>query len=330
MRTAVWAACLLFLNACKEDPKPNPVSTALPAVVVLCEGTFQWSNASLDLWYPDSSMVETEAFGKANGRPLGDVAQSGLVLNNRLYAVVNNSGSILKMDPRSLKLQAQNRSLRSPRYAAEWQGKLWVSDLYASAISVLDTQTLETEGQVWASGWTEQMQAWQGRLAVAEYSGQVAFYDAQGFRVDSLRTQKGCLEVQVDARQNLWALCSDMDSGSALYTWSPSGDVRVFRWPSATLSELAPYPSGLAFLMNNRVWRLPWDAQSESDLEPLGQGSWTTAYALHWLPKRREFCLTDAKDFVSKGRLYRLSETGEILNQGDACSVAPGFAIERP
>jgi hypothetical protein len=326
----VFATVILGLCSCEKEPI-DPVSPdSGSAIAVLCEGTFQWNNASIDVWYPDSSKVVQGQFAKINARPLGDIAQSALLVGGQLYVVVNNSGSVLKLNARNLKLSEQNRELTSPRYAQLWQGKLWVSDLYASKLSVLDTQSLNRESVAWANGWTEELLPWNGRLAVAEYHGQIVLYDADGQRVDSLSAAKGCQELEVDPSGNLWVLNSDMDSGSSLMRILPSGVRTAWSFDKSGISELTQGSDAMYFLKGNVVMRLPFDAENLNDCQVWATGPWSNAYSLQYLDKRKEFCLTDARDYVSNGRLFRLSISGEVLNQGDACGVVPGFAVELP
>lgn len=330
LNKVVLCAAFLLLSSCEQEPVDSHDPNSGSSVAILCEGTFQWNNASLDLWYPDSSKVEQGRFAKINARPLGDVAQSALLIGEQLYVVVNNSGSVLKLNARTLKLSDQNRELTSPRYAQLWQGKLWVSDLYASKLTVLDTQTLKQESVAWSQGWTEEMLPWNGHLTVAEYQGQIALYNAEGQRVDSLLTAKGCQELEVDPSGNLWVLNSDMDSGSSLMRIMPSGVRTTWSFDKAGISELTLGPDAAYFLKGNAVMRMPFGAISTDECQQWVSGPWSNAYSLQYLGKRQEFCLTDARDYVSNGRLFRLSLSGEVLNQGDACGVVPGFAIELP
>jgi hypothetical protein len=321
---------LSLLCSCDKEPINSIQPVSGSSVIVLCEGTFQWNNASLDLWYPDSSKVLQGQFSKANARPLGDIAQSAIIDGNQLYVVVNNSGSVLKLNAQNLKLSQQNRDLKSPRYAQLWQGRLWVSDLYASKLTVLDTQTLTKVSEAWAQTWSEEMTIWNGQLAVAEYHGQISLYDSKGKRSDSLATAKGCQELEVDPTGNLWVLNSDIDSGSSLMRLSPSGAKTTWSFDKMVISELTLGPDAAYFLKGNAVMRIPFGATSANECQVWVSGPWSNAYSLQFLAKRQEFCLCDARDYVSKGRLFRLSLSGEILNQGDACGVVPGFAIERP
>ena len=90
-------AALLF--SCKPDKPVNPSAYTLGSgVLVLNEGNYQFSNASLSFYDPVADTVVNNLFYKVNDAPLGDVAESMALVDGKLYIVVNNSNLIYKVD----------------------------------------------------------------------------------------------------------------------------------------------------------------------------------------------------------------------------------------
>ena len=62
------------------------------------EGNFQYGNATLSYYDPETKTVENEVFYRANAMKLGDVAQSMTIRNDVGWVVVNNSHVIFAID----------------------------------------------------------------------------------------------------------------------------------------------------------------------------------------------------------------------------------------
>jgi len=207
-------ACLLLLalsfQSCTDDnivPDKKEIPNTGERVAVLCEGNFMWANARLDLMQTDSGKTQmvSSVYEKANNKPIGDVLQSGLVAGNNLFLSINNSGKVLGLDLKSFKQKKMNAKLKSPRCLMMVGGDLWVSDLYANRISVLDTVDLHLKREIVVPGWTEQMVRWGDEVAVACYSGKILVYDyLSGGYKRSLDVDSGSLYLAVDGMNQLW------------------------------------------------------------------------------------------------------------------------------
>ena len=67
------------------------------------EGNFQYGNATLSYYDPETKTVENEVFYRANAMKLGDVAQSMTIRNDVGWVVVNNSHVIFAIDINTFK-----------------------------------------------------------------------------------------------------------------------------------------------------------------------------------------------------------------------------------
>jgi len=65
-----------------------------PTVYVLCEGNFNTTNASLWAINPDHSAITGPLHWNPAVNPLGDVGQSQLIYQDKLYLVMNNSNTL--------------------------------------------------------------------------------------------------------------------------------------------------------------------------------------------------------------------------------------------
>ena len=100
----LWALIVVVSSCTKEpirpstgdpDPPPGGSTTYSEGFFIVNEGNFNWGNASVTYVDISTGTAHQHIFQQANSRPLGDVAQSMKVLNNRGYIVVNNSNRIV-------------------------------------------------------------------------------------------------------------------------------------------------------------------------------------------------------------------------------------------
>ena len=309
----LFFALILGVQGCADKPI-EPGNKEIPGggerVAVLCEGNFMWSNARMDLLQTDSgkSQLVANVYEKANAKPLGDVLQSGLVAGNNLFLSINNSGKVLGVDPVTFKQRKMNAKLMSPRCLMMVGSDLWVSDLYAKKISVLDTLDLHLKRELMVPGWTEQMVRWGDEVAVACYTGKVLVYDffTGGYK-RSLNVDSGALYLAVDGSKRLWVVSSVGEKGGVA-AFLASDSAPKARWTT-------PYPLGniyasasgndLYLSVQNNIWTFPATATTATEMKTLINPAVKQLYGFYFHPASRIFYIADAKDYVSNGEVIR-------------------------
>ncbi|MGL5561840.1 MAG: DUF5074 domain-containing protein [Tannerellaceae bacterium] len=102
------SVCLLLsglLMSCSNDNNsiPEVEQDTLNRILVLNEGNFAKGNSELYAINAESDQVSENVFCTINGRPLGDVGQSMAIINDKIYAVLNNSAKIEVFDANTYK-----------------------------------------------------------------------------------------------------------------------------------------------------------------------------------------------------------------------------------
>lgn len=326
-------AFFLLLAACKkEEIGPQYVDEAggdrvvngEKAVYVVNEGNFQSGNASLTRILLNSGTSTQRVFEKWTGRSLGDVGQSMEDFDGNFFIVVNNSGKVevVSSGPQRQEVGTIG-GMESPRYFLGLNPrKAYVTDLYADRIHILNLSEMKLTGGIATDGWTEVIHEKDGKVFVTNMDqGRLDVIDpTKDAFVDSLKLAEQPNSMVEDADGKLWVLCDGgfEEEKAALYRVDPE-QVKVeknFRFSDIGLSpsslDISPDRRTLYFLSEG-VRRMSIDAgglpNGKLIKEKKGQ-----FYNLEVAGKKEMIFVTDAKDYVQKGSLYRFRSDGTALD----------------
>ena len=229
-------AAMLF--SCKPEPTPTPVdpsdstSVELKGVFVLNEGVYQFSNASLTFYDPEGDTAVNNLFYKANGIPIGDVAQSLALADGQLYIVVNSSNYIYKVDANTLKCDLDHPCQLTDFYSPREMhivapNKAYVSDLIGTGLWIINPQDLTHAGAVEMGKTTEKIVQVGNELYVSNWSNYylpsmekntVQVVDINNdVKVAEITVGKEPNTMVVDKNGHVWVLCEGA-------TWQADGE----------------------------------------------------------------------------------------------------------
>jgi hypothetical protein len=293
--------------------------------MVLCEGNFQWGNADFDIYYQDSALYYTQVFKKQNGSPLGDVLQSGLVHDGKIWLVLNNSGKLVAIDPLTFKWMAEIKGLKSPRYILPVRGDTaWVSDIWGNELAIVNLKTNQLLGKIPCKGWTEQMQFVNQQVAVANSTGHVFFFSPVGKKLDSIQVRTGARWIETDKNGKLWVMASDSGK-SVLYKINPVSkktEMQLAFSAGGYGQKLAMNASrDSLYFLNNGLFKMSVEA-AVLPVSALFSESKSNYYGLAVDPASGLVYLADAKDYVSKGEVIVLYGSG-VVKQRFAAGINP-------
>ena len=138
------------------------------------EGNFQYGNATLSYYDPETQQVQNEVFFRANGMKLGDVAQSIFLREGRVFIPMDNSGVIWAIDADTFRVEGkleaassqhpdENNHSVAPRYIHFLSDeKAYVTQIWDPRIYIVNPRTYEITGYIqtdmdFETGSTEQM-----------------------------------------------------------------------------------------------------------------------------------------------------------------------------
>ena len=335
-----------FLFSCTPDPIPTPVDPSdttvnLKGVFVLSEGNFQFSNASLSFYDPEADTVANNLFYKANYAPIGDVAQSLAIADGKLYIVVNNSNYIYKMDANTIRIDTTQpfklTDFYSPRemhFVAP--NKAYVSDLMGTGLWIVNPQDMTHSGSIEMGKSTEKMVQVGNELYVSNWSNYyvpgmekntVQVVDVNNdVKVAEITVGKEPNCMAVDNNGHVWVLCEgatwELDGENpSLWEIDPMLKSATKRFEfSGTAMILKANASGTALYVfyNNEVRRFDIAASALSESFSVAAPEGGTFYNMAVNPQNGELYVTDAKNYMMNGTVYRYTEDGVLLSSFEA------------
>ena len=162
------AISLLSLTSCMKwdyglEEEFN-TSTSGNGLFICNEGNFQYGNATLSYYNPETKVVENEVFYRANAMKLGDVAQSMIIRDSIGWVVVNNSHVVFAINVNTFKEVGRITNFTSPRYMHFISDeKAYVTQIWDNRIFIVNPKRYEITGYIdipnmtMESGSTEQI-----------------------------------------------------------------------------------------------------------------------------------------------------------------------------
>lgn len=346
---------LLFVAACKPDTPVDPISPDNPSpfnlekgVLVLNEGSYTNANSTLSFYDVEKDSVLNHLFYRVNGSPIGDVGQSLCLLDGKLYIVVNNSNYIYKVDARTIYCDTTqpfklDSVFVSPRYMLPVSSeKAYVSDLASRNLYIINPRTMTVSGAVAMGKPTETMVQVGRELFVTNYSRYYA-NDTQNntVQVVDINNDVKVADIEVGYEPNgmvvdqngmVWVLCegdvNDADVPSTLWKIDPNTRrsflIRTFENKALNLA-IDPTGRYLYYLHGGDLHRSCIDTPATEDSFCI-PAEGRLLYKIAVNPANGELYVSDAKNYMVNGTVYRYTGDGLLLSSFDA-GICPGFCL---
>jgi YVTN family beta-propeller protein len=317
---------ILLFSACEKEkeataPTPNKIESG--GVFISCEGNFQSGNSSVYYYNPKQGIVSADVYQNANHQPLGDICQSMNLINGNIYLVINNSGKIIVCDSTSLLQTSTISNLMSPRYIVQCAPtKAYVSDTYSNTISVVNLSNNQVTTTIPVNGWTEQMLYLNQKVYITDFNSEYLYVadPATDLISDSILISKGGSSILEDFNHNIWVLCGGdylHTFNAALYKIDPSNNQVVSNMQftgNDFPSRLCSNKNGdTLYYINSNIYRM-----SINDLQlpatAFINSTGNSFYGMRVDPLRDEIYVADAVDYIQKGKVYRYTSNGNLIN----------------
>ena len=299
------------------------------------EGMFQYGNATLSYYDPETKSVENEVFYRANAMKLGDVAQSMTIRDGVGWIVVNNSHVIFAIDINTFKEVGRITNLASPRYIHFVSDeKAYITQIWDNRIFIVNPKRYEITGYIecpnmaMESGSTEQMVQYGKYVYVNcwSYQNRILKIDTETDQVvDELIVGIQPTSLVMDKNYKLWTI-TDGGYEESPYGYETPSLYRIdaakfeiekqFRFkPGDSPSEVQINGEGdKLFWINKDIWSMDVEAD-RVPVRPFLKYRDTKYYGLTVNPRNGDVYVADAIDYQQQGVIYRYTADGEPVDE---------------
>ena len=300
------------------------------------EGNFQYGNATLSYYDPETMTVQNEIFYRANAMKLGDVCQSMIIRDGIGWVVVNNSHVVFAIDINTFKEVGRITNLTSPRYIHFVNDeKAYITQIWDNRIFIVNpkryeiTGYIEVPGMEMESGSTEQMVQYGKYLYVNcwSYQNRILRIDTETDQiVDELVVGIQPTSLVMDCNNKLWTVTDGGYEGSPYGHEAPSLyriniDDGKFEIEKQFRFSFGDWPSEVQlngtkdkiYWLNDDVWEMDVTADMVP-VRPFLPYNGTLYYGLTVCPRTGDVYIADAIDYVQQGMVYRYSKDRELID----------------
>ncbi len=310
-------------------------STSPQGLFICNEGNFQYGNATLSYYDPETKNLQNEIFYRANGMKLGDVVQSMTIRNGVGWIIVNNSHVVFAIDINTFKEVGRITNLTSPRYIHFISDeKAYITQIWDNRIFIVNPKRYEITGYIevpnmgMESGSTEQIVQYGKYVFVNcwSYQNRILKIDTETDQVvDELVVGIQPTSLVMDCNQKLWTVTDGGYEGSPYGHEAPSLykiDAATFKIEKQFKFKFGDAPSEVQlngskdklYWINEDIWEMDVTAE-RIPTQPFIPYNGTIYYGLTADPYSGDVYIADAIDYVQPGKVYRYSQNRELLDE---------------
>ena len=337
----IFSAIFILSGCMPYDPgpvTPPDINESHSGLFIVNEGNFMYENASLSYLDFETDSVMNNVFYDVNNIPLGDVAQSMVIMDSTGFIVVNNSGKVYAINTNTFEVVGKITGLTSPRYMHfVSKTKAYITDIYAKSIAIVNPSTYEITGHIdvdnhesqYYQHSTEQMVQYKNFVFTNcwSYDNKILVIDTETDQlVDSIEVLKQPTSLVIDKNSQIWTITDGGFNGSP-YGYEEPGLIKinpetrtaeiVYRFElDDSPSELKINGSGdTVYFLNRHVYRFAIDNPSDIQLfaENNSSSSYNGFYGLAVDPQTSLVYVSDGLNMIKNGIVYKYSPSGELL-----------------
>lgn len=172
-KSLLFTAFAIGIAACSSDPvgpEPTPEYLSYGVFVVNSGNQSNKIDGSLDYIELGSNTIINHVFQNVNGRSLGVTANDAFVYGTKLYIAVDSEQLVEVVDAKTMSSITQIKLGGAARHLAAWDGKMYVSS-YSGEVCRIDTTSLSIDKTIKVGDYPEGMAVTPNGLLMVANSG---------------------------------------------------------------------------------------------------------------------------------------------------------------
>lgn len=332
--TTLFIFTSLLVSCTKENEPVVNQDWLGSGLFILNEGNFNAGNGSLSFYSMENGSISNDLFTGINKRALGDIPSFFAIDDTVGYIIVNNSGTIEKIDMKTMESIGTVTGLNSPRQMVIYNGTGYVSSLYSSKITLINLTDFTIESQIDLGCTSDALVISGSTLFAANYyqGNKVMAVNLIDNTILEIATGIEPESMVLDKENNLWVLCTGGWNNEAGQLFSINTST-LSTEKTLTFSSVEEYPTSLSvnsggdtlYYINNGIYRMPIDA-TVLPSEALVESGTNLFYKVASAPIKGMFFATDAADYVQTGHLLIFNKDGEVIDT-EGTGIIPGFML---
>ena len=353
MFTALFMACSSDDSSEEVQIPENDIETNddINGIYIMCEGNWGSNNAAIDYLNFKTSEYTQNIFSKVNSdviMGLGDTSSDMQVNGDQLWVVVNGSNKVEVLSKetckRIKKIDIPNCRYvtfhNNHAYVSSYVGPMGADNIQLGTVFKIDVNTLEKVDSLVVSYQPEEMAVVDDVLYVAcsggyrypIYDRVVSTINLKDFkRGNDIDVELNLHRVRKDSHDNLWITSrgnyEDVSPALFCYNKDKSGNMTLTKKIDIAVSDMCIVGDSLYYFgvewsnetMSNNV---SYGIINTETLEKVETTIFSNdafkqvevPYGIIVSPDSRDIFITDAKNYVSSGKLYHFDANGTLKN----------------
>lgn len=334
----------LSLMGCRDRGHNGHDKDYSQGVIIVNEGLFSGGTGNIQFYNSSTKELWDQVFDSVNNRPIGSIAQSVAFSTDQVFIVVNNSNKIEIVNRNTFKSEGTQFGLNLPDEIIYLDGKLYVTEWVnfngdPGNVVVIDPHAGKILKRISVGVTPSKMALVNGTHLAVVNSGDstVSYVNISSQSVEkTLEVNQNPNSVVALGGSKFAVLCGGNPSWKGKET---AGSIHFFEFGSETsrsvFSQMTYHPTllcknsnnQLVYALDGKLMMMAPGSTQVSETPWFSHNGIGSIYGLGYYENEQQWWISDAKDFASRGTVYRVNNNAGLIDSMTAGIVPRNFGF---